>query len=209
MVFHWQDIFIFQKIKAGKIKMTSFKYKHALIIGGSGMLKTLSLKLKKENAYGVSVLSRRASKAFKKEDQINPIDVDYHNTVEIKDKIKLAIKNCGEIDLVVSWVHSTAPQAAFEIASLLSVARGDFDFFDILGSSAANPANKDFLTVRKRHFLKIPNLNYRQILLGFIIENNQSRWLTNLEISDGVHEAIKNKKTLYTVGTTKPWSLKP
>ncbi|WP_244527775.1 hypothetical protein [Virgibacillus chiguensis] len=50
---------------------------------------------------------------------------------------------------------------------------------------------------------------YYQIRLGFVIEEDQSRWLTNKEISDGVIKAIKNKNRITTIGQLEPWEKRP
>ncbi|WP_054636122.1 hypothetical protein [Thalassobacillus sp. C254] len=54
-----------------------------------------------------------------------------------------------------------------------------------------------------------PNLNYKEVILGFEFENNHSRWLTQKEICDGVIWAYNNKGSRFIIGKTEPWSLKP
>jgi hypothetical protein len=45
--------------------------------------------------------------------------------------------------------------------------------------------------------------------LGFKIEDNSSRWLTNDEISSGVIEAITNDEEEKIVGIVSPWDKRP
>ena len=54
-----------------------------------------------------------------------------------------------------------------------------------------------------------PNIQYRQVILGFVIEGGRSRWLTHAEISGGVLDAVRNDRLFSIVGTVEPWSLRP
>ncbi|WP_211316774.1 hypothetical protein [Oceanobacillus arenosus] len=53
------------------------------------------------------------------------------------------------------------------------------------------------------------NCQYHQVQLGFIIEKDHSRWLTNEEISNGVIEAINQKEDVHTVGIIEPREIRP
>ncbi len=50
---------------------------------------------------------------------------------------------------------------------------------------------------------------YRQVQLGFVIENGHSRWLTHKEISHGIIDCIQKDTLLYVVGTVEPWEFRP
>ena len=50
---------------------------------------------------------------------------------------------------------------------------------------------------------------YRQIILGFVLEGNTSRWHTNKEIAAGVNRAIQADEERFVVGTLEPWEMRP
>jgi hypothetical protein len=49
----------------------------------------------------------------------------------------------------------------------------------------------------------------RLAVLGFVVDNSQSRWLTNDEISTGVGRAMNSEDPVTIVGTVTPWSARP
>ena len=92
----------------------------------------------------------------------------------------------------ICWVHSPAEP-------VLDLVRGRFPSIDLLrvvGSTtnvpvgAAEPAE-------------------RIVRLGFIIENNRSRWLSDEEVSRGVLDALVSGASESTVGTLEPWAQRP
>ncbi|MFD0618939.1 short-chain dehydrogenase [Paenibacillus sp. GCM10027629] len=98
--------------------------------------------------------------------------------------------------------HSTAPDALRTIIDDMNQDQSSFTLFHILGSGS------DVQEVKKG--LNVPStFHYYQIKLGFVIEHNQSRWLTHDEISNGVIRAIQEKNQLTVVGTLEPWSMRP
>ena len=58
--------------------------------------------------------------------------------------------------------------------------------------------------------IQIPNnCNYRKVFLGFIIENEHSRWLTHDEISSGVIFQIHSDQSSGIIGQIEPYELRP
>lgn len=179
---------------------------HALIIGGTGML-TKATEYLSENYDTVSVICRNGKRISSNLKNINPLILDYSDYKLLSKSLHTSVEKFGDIDLVVSWIHSTAPLAPFIIAEKLNSYNASFRFFDILGSAYASPANN---TIERENKLREnKNLLYRKIILGFKIENNTSRWLTNDEISGGVIEAIKEDKEEIIIGTVLPWDKRP
>lgn len=92
----------------------------------------------------------------------------------------------------ICWVHSPAEP-------VLDLVRGRFPSIDLLrvvGSSTQIP--------------RVDTAAHdRTVRLGFVIEDGQSRWLTNEEISDGVLGAFVSGASVSTVGTLEPWSARP
>ena len=186
---------------------------HALIIGGTGMLKDVTLYLLNQFDK-VSVIARSSDK-FKKLQQdagnlsknINKLQLDYCNYNDLTPLLIKSIKDFGEINLVVSWVHSTAPLAPVLTAKIINNSSSECDFYEVLGSAFANPENQ--YEERKEKFSDFEKIVYHKIILGFILESDSSRWLKNEEISKGVIDAIENEKENHIIGTIEPWSSRP
>lgn len=182
--------------------------KHALVIGGTGMLSGATHWLVRQN-YRVSVVARNQNRMKKLIDQsenpsaITPVFVDYCNETDLHREINRIIHENGEIKLVVAWIHSIGKNTLPIIAEVISKNSKDkWRLFHVLGSSTdLKKAVRD---------VEIPaGCHYRQIQLGFVIENNFSRWLTHKEISDGIIECIQKDVPLHIIGTVEPWELRP
>lgn len=174
---------------------------HALVIGGTGMLKNVTTWLHNQG-YKTSVIGRTKEKlaAFHGENY-TPIQVDYHDTESLVREIEDTISRNGPIELVVSWIHSTAPNALPSICkSVEQTSQKSWELYHVLGS---------------RYFYDRPSFtpplscHYHSIFLGFQMEHGESRWLTHDEISNGVIRAIKEKKQENVVGTVTPWEKRP
>lgn len=193
------------------IKIVSYKggnvMKHALVIGGTGMLSGVSLWLLAQG-YHVSVIARDADRMKNLIEKTNlkgnitPILVDYKRNEELQEKVQATIEQNGSIDMVVAWIHSTAPEALEIIAKEVSSSEKIWELFHVLGSST------DVNKIKKRVTMSEDCL-YHQIRLGFVIEDNCSRWLTNKEISDGVIASIEERSKIRTVGQIEPWEKRP
>lgn len=138
---------------------------------------------------------------------INPIRVDYFDSHSLKRRIISAIENYGEIETFAGWIHSTAPEAPFIIAEVLNSQKSEVKFYHILGVEAADPSGKNSET--HKDFTKYENISYRKIILGFVIEDESSRWLTNAEISNGVIDAVMKNKKECVIGKVRPWEMNP
>jgi len=186
---------------------------HALVTGGTGMLKDVTLHLLKKYDK-VSVIAR-SDEGFKKlEDEaggysprLNKIQTDYSDYSGLINSLIKSIVDFGEINPAVSWVHSTAPLAPMLIAKVMNDTSTHSDFYEVLGSIYADPAARN--KKREDEFQIFENINYHKIILGYIIEGSNSRWLTNAEISLGIIEAIEQNIKSGTIGVTEPWELRP
>lgn len=134
--------------------------------------------------------------------QVTPLLVDYRNNDELIEKINLTMKQNGEIDLAVAWIHSIAENALQTILNEISKGTNSLSLFHLLGSRS----NLDDI----KNTIEIPaNCTYYQVQLGFISEGSQSRWLTHKEISDGVIDAMEKKEEVLLVGQVEPWEKRP
>ncbi|WP_214791347.1 MULTISPECIES: short-chain dehydrogenase [unclassified Exiguobacterium] len=167
--------------------------KHALVIGGSGMLAGTVLWLE-EVGYHVSIIGRDAEKMSRlteqAPDRLSAVLVDYRDDLRLKEALRSSIADHGDFDLVVAWVHSDAADA---LTCVLSALRGGTDVFHVLGSRANSSGVRNGLTITE-------DVRYHQVQLDFQVVKGERRWLTNEEIAGGVIEAIQEKKTHYVVG---------
>jgi len=181
--------------------------KHALVVGGTGMLADVS-RWFLDNGYHVSIIARnpeRMNRIIEKNgsnSHVTKLVVDYRNSGELKEKVNATIKQNGNIDTVVAWIHSTAPDALKKIAKEISISDYKWELFHVLGSSS------DLNLIKSE--VKMPkSCLYYQVQLGFVMEDAGSRWLTNNEISDGVIKAIEERKKIQIVGQIDPWGERP
>ncbi|MEK5389281.1 short-chain dehydrogenase [Margalitia sp. FSL K6-0131] len=177
--------------------------KHALVVGGTGMLSDVTLFLKKEG-YFVSVIGRDPSKYERISDSSHStfLSVDYHDDMQLLNKIQHTIQQHGPIQLIVAWIHSSAPDALRIIFAEAAKTKVEFHLFHVLGSSSNLEKIKEAASVPA-------NCLYHQVQLGFILEGNRARWLTNHEIASGVVAAIKEDHPIKVIGVLEPWEKRP
>ncbi len=184
---------------------------HCLIVGGTGMLFEVSRRLAYEYDT-VSVIGRnpRRFEALRRETihlkgNLDPLILDYTDDEKLTTEIEQSIERYGDISLVVSWIHSNAPNGGSIIARILNSKNKDFRYFNILGSSSADPS-KDVIAPE---YSKLSHIKYRDIILGFKIENDVSRWLMDEEISEGVLKAVNEDNAHSIIGVVEPWEKRP
>lgn len=187
--------------------------KHALVIGGTGMLKEVSLQLL--NEFDIVSVIARGTKGFEElkkaagmnKNKLSFLRVDYNNYMEFTQVLTKSIRDNGAISLAISWVHSTAPLAAILAAKIINETSAGCDFYELLGSIYADPKAKNL--DREESFEGFKNISYRKIILGFVADSGGSRWLSNSEISSGVLNAVHNNLPEKIVGAIEPWDKKP
>lgn len=180
---------------------------HALVVGGTGMLRGLTLSLARQG-YTVSVIARSSHRLRSLVDaatpfpgRINPVPLDYRHGEQLRQDLTTAVGQHGPLVLAVCWIHSTAPEALPRIAEVIGAQTGPCRLFHVRGSAAANPA--DGARRPPEWLTRFPNIRYRQVILGFVVEGGGSRWLTHEEISGGVLSAVQDDAPYYVVG---PWN---
>ena len=136
---------------------------------------------------------------------LDPLLLDYTDYDELVHQVGNSIERYGPIGLVVSWIHSTAPDATGLIAEKINESGSEFIFYDVLGCEYEDPSEEKTLP----GFASEEYIKYRRVITGFVLENGGSRWLTNEEISSGVMDAIKNDWEYSIIGTTEPWEKRP
>ena len=178
--------------------------KHALVIGGTGMLAKASVWLS-ENGYQVSVIGRNPEKMqrliVENPVRLTPVLVDYTSTKELAEQLVHIQQKNGPIHFVVAWIHSTGQQVIPCLTEFLPHSE-PWKLFQVNGSSSN-------LQEMKAKTVVPPNVSFHQVLLGFKIESGKSRWLTHDEISDGVIKAIRENNSQLVIGTITPWEKRP
>ncbi len=75
----------------------------------------------------------------------------------------------------------------------------------VLGSASRDPATLGSEAPRRQH-----RVRYQRVLLGFVVEQGRSRWLTDAEICAGALAAVDDPAAdPYVVGQVEPWSAHP
>ncbi|MGA8276843.1 MAG: hypothetical protein WB784_01410 [Rhodanobacteraceae bacterium] len=115
------------------------------------------------------------------------------------------VERVGHPSLVLAWLHRD--EFGPRIAVTLAAGGDSCDFFQVRGSMAADTATSPESLVATTTFPQ--GLRFRQIILGFHVDGDGSRWLRDSEISSGVIAAIDEPKGTTIVGAVSPWSAHP
>ncbi|WP_047983858.1 Rossmann-fold NAD(P)-binding domain-containing protein [Ornithinibacillus californiensis] len=178
----------------------------AFVIGGTGMLESVCHWLTEEG-YDVYVVHRDRTKfeamrlRGKHPDKLYSVAVDYHDDEALQIKLQEIIKIKGNCpDLIVSWIHNSAPNALPTILKEVSKRKEPWKLIHVQGSSS--------FFVKENTSVPEP-CEYRRVYLGFVLDNENSRWLTHEEIANGVIKVIKQDYRETVIGTLKPWNKRP
>jgi hypothetical protein len=180
--------------------------KHALVIGGSGMLSAATLWLVKEG-YHVSVIGRNQERLDHLKNQVSDptnittLSVDYRQEILLKDRIGGTIERNGPLELVVAWIHSPFKKVLAMVAREAENPQ-PWRLFHVIGSGANHEEIRMGLSLSE-------NCSYRQVQLGFILDRDTSRWLTHEEISNGVIESIAKDEQYHLIGVLEPENRRP
>ncbi len=161
-----------------------------MVIGGTGMLAGLCRTLA-ERGHRLSVLARRPADLGP---GVRCFPCDYTDAVSFEHAIRLAIEALGQPEVLITWIHSTVPNAEAQAARLTNPAR----HMRILGSAGA-----------RRPTPGPSEVGGERIILGFALEKSSSRWLTNAEIGAGVLGAFDHPMPESIVGVIEPWDRRP
>jgi hypothetical protein len=176
------------------------RFAHALVVGGSGMLAGCCRALL-DVSDKVSVMARDALRIHAIAPAIQPVLCDYKDEAAFVP----ALAALDPPDLVVAWVHGRLPDVRRALAGRVC-ANGRF--VQVLGSAHGNPSHPERLAEMAQVAEGLP-LAYQAAVLGFVVENGGSRWLTNDEISSGVFAAIQSGAPISIIGTVEPWTARP
>ena len=177
-----------------------------LVIGGTGMLGG-TVKYLVDCGNQVTVLSKSSVKYNRmmkqcglSERDVSFISADYFETGALIQVVNEHIKRNGFFDKAVIWMRSSAGESSDALLDLLDLQEGHVKVYKVNGSAASR---------NKLSFHTHRSINMHHIILGFKIENGESRWLTNEEISAGVIHSLETSVPVYTAGVTEPWKQRP
>jgi len=142
--------------------------------------------------------------------RIHPLQLDYHDLDALDAAVESAIAAHGPIDLSVWWIHGTAKLATDVLGRRLARQDVHCRIVHVLGSAAGDPSTD--IARKIGRFGRDTRLDYRLAVLGFVVEDGESRWLTDAEICEGVLAAIDDadpNTRVHVVGTVTPWAKRP
>lgn len=128
---------------------------------------------------------------------MNRICLDWVETDRLRAGVGEAVERFGPISLVVSWVHSSAPDVPLVVAGLVEDADVRPVWFQIYGTNGeVSEVGRGWHRDLSGH----PGLLYRRVRPGSVEDGGERRWLSNREISDGVLLAIVEDSVDSVVG---------
>ncbi len=139
--------------------------------------------------------------------RIHPLPLDYTDHEALLSGLDDAVARRGPLIMIVAWIHSSAPDAPLAIAERATASSPSLRYVHVLGSAADDPSTPD--PKRRASFEALEGLRYHEVILGFMIEDGDSRWLSDEEIATGVLAAIDDPSPRQIVGVTRPWSARP
>ncbi|QQP10958.1 short-chain dehydrogenase [Lysinibacillus agricola] len=161
--------------------------KHWLVIGGTGMLKDVSLWLIKQGNH-VTVIGRQQIKMqrlineAKDASKLTPLIADYTNYNSFKSALIESQQTNGSFDCIIVWIHGSDKRIWESLLQAIPTTKNVI-LYHIKGSGS-------YINDHKKSHMP-PNIIYREVKLGFVIENNNSsRWLTTSEIAQGIIDGI-------------------
>jgi len=186
-------------------------YESVLVIGATGMLAeaTAWLAERSESLTFTARSSRSVSRMNKTlantTARCSGLALDWDYETKFISRLAAHCDESGYPSLTVAWLHNGL--LGTKIARLFAEHAGMTTFYQIRGSAAARPGTDPLLytDLLSSH----PGLEYHQIILGFKIEENGSRWLSNAEISAGVISAVAAGDSLTLIGVVEPWEMRP
>lgn len=175
--------------------------RHALVIGGTGMLRDTTLQLAEQFDL-VTVIARSS---FRLNDlweaaqemglRINPVQCDYKEDDHLRMALEETIQSVGPISNVVAWIKGDAEQATGIIGHLLNQQGIEVLYFDLLGNLEYEDFDVDE-DEREPIFGSLTNIRYKQIIMA---AKENGDWLQPNEITKGVLDAIEQGRDVYRI----------
>jgi hypothetical protein len=163
------------------------RYKHSLIIGGTGMLAGATVEMCGRSDRA-TVVSRHAE-AFAAERGLAEncaVTADYRDAESLIAAIEARITRHGAFDAALLWFHGAGEKSLLALLDVLD--REECAVVMVLGSAQGDPRRQSGVLREKLAAAK--NLSCRRAVLGCKADGNGWRWLTDEEISRGALDAL-------------------
>jgi len=175
----------------------------ALLIGTTGMLAEAAGEMAAD--AGKSVLAARHASAFRfgnlrLDASLRKIDADYARPSRFLGLIRPE----ALFDMALTWIRPQAEELRNALARMMAK---DALLVEVMGSGASRPGG--FADKRAKAMRLFPHIRYAQVILGFVIEDGKSRWLTHEEISAAAIKAIRSGAPRTIAGRLEPWEKRP
>ena len=181
-------------------------FSHSLVVGGTGML-TAATRHVATQSETLTLVARRPKRLDALDvDAVERVAADYHATSTLIEHLEHSAKRHGAFDFGLTWIHSSADQTLLRVADMLAEQANQTRLIDVQSSGVARPGRE---SERHRYLADCDGLCYQRVVLGFVLEDGASRWLTHDEISAGVLDAIESGEDDHTVGVVEPWERRP
>lgn len=179
-----------------------------LLIGTTGMLKAAA-------AHAVArsrkaVLAARHADSFTFENDLLDVKLvrvpqSYDNAAAFLD----AVAAEAPYDLALTWIH---PSADILRAALDGMIAPGGRLVEVFGSRSILLGKDGAPSIAERRAQALalqPGVTYAQVVLGFVVEDAASRWLTHDEISAAAIAQMENPQARLVAGTLTPWEKRP
>lgn len=161
------------------------------------MLRGCVLELSRRG-WAVTVVARRhapLSELARRGPSIYPLACDYRDEDVLSAGIRAAAMARGAFELGIAWVHSPWDVCMAVIAGMVLEGRRGARMIQVLGCEHSAPADGA--------------AGCEKVVLGFVVEDGRSRWLSDDEIVAGVVGAIDRPAPHRIVGRVEPWHMRP
>ncbi|WP_323703654.1 hypothetical protein [Mammaliicoccus sp. Dog046] len=155
-----------------------------IIIGGSGMLLEATKAISKEvnQAILCSRDERKYHDILSNNSNARFLEFDFSKENDFKKLEDDINKNKIEVENIIIWIHSGYYKYFYSLLENIKTSK-TLSIYLCQGSSA-NPLDEEIINKHNIHLIK----------LGF--NTMENRWLTHEEISNGLIEAFRNKKSM-------------
>lgn len=179
-----------------------------LLIGATGMLKAAA-------TYAVArskkaVLVSRSAEDFSLDSE--PLDRklvrvprSYDDSAAFLDAVAVH----APYDLVLTWIR---PPAEILRAALDGMIAPGGRLIEVMGSRSIllGETGEASIAERRAQALALqPGVVYAQVILGFVVEGEASRWLTHQEISAAAIAQMERPQARVVAGVLEPWEKRP
>ena len=188
---------------------------HILMIGCTGMLREVVTWAAQHYSH-ITLIARNRNRLHQIQSQLSvyqtPIQLfplNYCNNKQLGYVIENAQIANGKFTAALTWIQSKGENAIPVIANELNKnydRPNKIPWYDVRSSAITQPG---YQNTRAHLISQFTNISYRQIILGFQLTKNGSRWLTHSEIVSGTIDAIQLQHHEQIIGRISPWHLRP